>query len=521
MKQSSNTIPAVILGVGGLAVIVALVLAFIPFGTDGSAQPTAAFRAQHSLDDVAFKFGTSAGARYTGKLTYAYEKGATPSTVDFTNLTVTSSNNAEGAITVNGNQAQYRQIGNNQFVSGPESFWTALLSDTQKENLDLAPTDNKWSSARFTTLPYIGGILSPSLLAGRFANTELVDPPTLGAELPAPSKGLPDARFWPTSDPPITSLGEGKVRSGKWEVSYDAGSKGITHVKGEYSEGSTAVYTVDADVTALNSDAVQKVFANARSIVPEITSAPAPGLTMRNPLVSSKQTGPCDPSGCGYDITLGANPDSDDSLGGHVNYALTVNFAVNNSPPGQVGGSCNPVVRVDFGKTSQTRCVATNLPSGGGSIRSNPTITKYLAFLDNDAEFLNNLIDDNENSSKQSVTMVRTGLKKPGAAAYANSITGLPSSYAVKEGDYLFDGLAPNDTLLVTFASGYSDHITNGVFDPNWEGTKTITTQLDEQVKAAGKRDISYWAADKDTEAALQTLVASTGHSDKVTVYRR
>ncbi|GAA1481425.1 hypothetical protein GCM10009624_18650 [Gordonia sinesedis] len=521
MKNSSKTVPALILGAGGLALVVVLIVSFIPWGTSGTASATAASRAQHSLDEVAFKLGTSPGARYTGTMTYKYNSGDLPTQqLSFKNLIVTSTNNAEGTLTLAGNDTQYRQIGNDQYINGPTEFWNVLLTEGEKTYLDLAPVNNKWATPRYSTLPFIGTVFNPRLISGRMANAELVNPPTLGAELPGQNSGTPDARFWPTSDPTITSLGDGKVRAGKWEISYNPDGNIVQHIKGEYVNGNVT-YTVDTDVTPLGTDDVTKVFANERSIAPELTEIPAPGLVPRNPSVTSRQVGTCDPSACAYDISVTGTPSLGDDLDtptGYFNYGMTVNFEVNNSPPGAVGGSCTEVVRAEIGRTAAARCVATNLPSSGGRIKANVDF-KYLAFATTEAARINGYIDDSEKGTKRKVTMLRTGQKRQSAATYSYQWAGLPSSYVVKQGDYLFDGLGAAGAFLVTFGPGYNEHITGLTFDESWPGTKLLKDQMDQQIRAAGDARVVYFVSDPATATALRLLTIDKGTSDKITVY--
>ena len=159
MKRPSLAPAIVALGVGVLALVAALVVSFVPFTASGSAEPTAAFRAQKSLDEVLFKMAMSPAAKYTGKVGYKYDNAGGEGTVEFEDLIATSSNTAEGTITLGSNQAEYRQIGNNPFISAPGAFWNDLLVADEKLNLDMAPLDNKWASSRFVGLPRLGTCL--------------------------------------------------------------------------------------------------------------------------------------------------------------------------------------------------------------------------------------------------------------------------------------------------------------------------------------------------------------------------
>ena len=50
----SKALAAVALAVGAIAAVVAVVVSIIPFSHSGTAEPTAAFRAQSDLDEVLF-----------------------------------------------------------------------------------------------------------------------------------------------------------------------------------------------------------------------------------------------------------------------------------------------------------------------------------------------------------------------------------------------------------------------------------------------------------------------------------
>ncbi|MGC5249089.1 hypothetical protein ACPXB3_19430 [Gordonia sp. DT219] len=522
MKNTSKVIGLVLSSVGAVAVIVALVLSFIPWSLSGAAEPTAAFRAQKSLDQTAFQYGSSPGARYTGSLTRKYASGRTLR-VDFSDLQVALSGNVDGTIRVNGQQGAYTQIGNYYFTKAPVAFWKTILGSSQ-QNVDLAPTDNKWASGEWA-LPNLGYALSPIVLAGRMGNNDLVHPPALGAQLPAPNRDTPDARYWPTSDPVIQQLADNKVKAGAWEITFDAGTKAITHLKGDYKEGDVST-SIDTDVTPMSFDQVSPIFTKQHGLIADLASAPLPGMTMdKQPglqldQVGWKQTGDCSNVACGYDITVSGKPyNGSDNKTGHVNYGLTVNFVVNGQPAGALGGTCTPVIRVDFDRTATTRCTATNLGSGGGSIRPNVTFS-YLPFLDYGADTLNNYLDDNSEATKRQFTMVRTGTKQPPAATYASEHTGLPSSYAVKRGDYLFDGYGPAGAYLITFAPGYAQHVTGISFDPSWAGTATLRDQMAKQVAAIGDDGrIAYYVAEQSTADALKGLVLQSGQSSKISVY--
>ena len=522
MKNNTKVVALILSGFGVVAVIVALVLSFIPWSTTGGANPTSAFRAQKSLDQTAFQYGSSPGARYTGSLTRRY-KDNDPVKVEFKDLRVSLSGNVNGKISVNGGEADYTQIGNYFFAKAPQSFWKSVLGSDVQPNVDLAPTDNKWTSAE-RSLPSLGYALSPIVLSGRIGNGDLVNAPKLGAELSSPNKGTPDARYLPTSDPTIESLGENKVRSGKWEITFNPENKAITHIKGEYNSGANTVVTIDTDVTPLAFDELSPMFSEQRQLTSQLGSVPAPGLSTSNlPTgqlgpVGWRQVGSCTTDACGYDFTVnGSIFLGDDGKSGHVNYGLNISFIVNSRPAGESGGRCTPVVAVGFGKTAVTRCTATNL-GAAGQIRPSVSFT-YLPFIDYGTDSLNGYIDNNTTATKRQFTMVRTGSKRPEASEYNFDHTGLPSSYAVKKGDYLFDGYGPAGAYLITIGPGYASHVTGSTFDSSWPGTALLKEQMGKQVKAVGDGRIAYYAAEQSTANALTLMAIEGGYSDKVSVY--
>lgn len=521
MKNTSKIVALVLTTVGAIAVIVALILSFIPWGTEGSGGPTPAFQAQKDLDKTAFQYGSSPGARYSGSLSRKYGNGDTVR-VEFSDLLVTLSGNVNGTITINGQQADYTQIGNYSFAKAPLALWNSVLTPAEKANLDLAPVDNKWASAEWA-LPSLGFALSPIVLAGRMGNTELVNAPQLGVALPAPNADTPDARYWPTSDPEITAVGDNMVKVGDWEITFDPATKSISHIKGSYKSGTTTT-DIDTGVTPLPYSQVSSIFTTQHGLAADLGSVPVPGMVIADlpggKPVDSRQTGECTTVACGYDITVNGTPaGGSQSKPGHVNYGVTMNWEVNGQPAGAVGGTCTQVIRADFDRTSVGRCTATNLGSGDGRIRPKLTYT-YLPFLDYGVDGLNSYIDDNTEATERQFTMVRTGTKQPPAANYGFDHTGLPSSYAVKQGEYLFDGYGPAGAYLVTFAPGYAAHVTGTSFDASWPGTQTLRDQMRRQVEAIGTDGrIAYYAAEQSTADALTAMAAQAGYGDKIKVY--
>lgn len=523
MKPQSNTIPAVVLAAGLVALIAALVVSFIPFPHAGSPTPTAAFAAQQRLDTVAFKLGTSPGAKYSGKLSTSSD-GSTPRTFDFRDLTVTSTKNASGAVTFENSTAQYRQMGNYRWVKGPSKLWSDLFQGTSVlQYLDLKPTDDTWSELSFSGMPDFGQLLSPIALSGRIGNTERVKAPEPGLELPAPNKDLPDARYWPTSDPAITATGNNQVQVGGMETSFDPTNGTVTHIKGEFTDGDTQ-YTLDTDVTPLPADVLGQLFTDQRALVAEVTNTPAPGIPLAGNRVSTGPgPGSCTPAACGFVTTvngavLPAFADSLKGLNGHVNFGLTVTFAVDNQAPGSSGGTCTRVVAVAYNAKATATCTATNLPSG--NVVKPTTNYQYLPFREFTADNLNDYLDNQEKSSKAQIAMVRTGSKTADAAKFNDQITGLPSSYGVQVGDYMFDGLGPDGNLFVAFAPGYDEHVTGTTLDPNWSGTALLTEQLKKQLAASGDREITYFVAESKFADVLRALALSQGADfDKLRVY--
>ncbi|RPA10207.1 hypothetical protein EEB19_08300 [Gordonia sp. OPL2] len=524
MQRQSVTLPAFAFGAGLLALVVALILCFVPFPTSGASAPTAAFTAQQKLDEVAFALGASPGARYSGTLTTTGDDGGQPRTVEFSDLTVASTKNAEGTITFNSTQAQYLQIGNYRYLKGPSRIWTDLFSGARiAQQIDLAAIENKWTNLRYSGLPDLGYLLSPVLLSGRIGNTERVRAPAPGLELPAPNKGLPDARYWPTSDPEITAVGDDKVRVGTMETTFDPASKKVTHIKGDFSREGYKV-TVDTDVDLLGSADLAGLFAGERALVPELTSVPAPAIPLASNAVTSRPTGGCTTEACGFTITAGGTVDPDVAnelrgVTGHVNFGLTIRFVVDNLPPGARGGSCTRVVTAPLGGRADTTCTATALPPGSRNVRTDLAI-QYLPFIDESAENLTEYISSQEKSSTMPITLVRTGSKKAEAARYNDQVAGFPSSYGVRQGDYVFDGVGPEGNLFVAFAPGYASHITGARLDPSWSGTQLITDQLKKQLAASGDREITYMTSEPELATALRLLAISQGVSpDKLKVF--
>ena len=522
MNQKSTTVPTILLAIAALAAVVATILCVIRFPTDGAAEPTSAFRAQSRLDDVAFAFANQKGVRYSGTVTAdnsSSDAGTHTVTVD--DLIVTGASSASGTVTYDGHRAEYREIGNNDFAKGPADFWTALFDKMPtKQNIDLDSVADKWSSLNRTLFPHLGIILNPRYIAGHLGNTEADDAPTLGLAVTKGDDVLPDARFWPTSDPSV-SESDNTISANKIEVTVDPANSTITHLKGTISSDGAYPITVDLGVSSTTVADVAKVFSDGRDIATDLASAPAPGLRFEmtaTPRVRS--AGDCMMPNCGFEVTTSAQmaPDSQWPGPGHINFGITVTYALNDGPLGAVGGTCTRVVRADFGQSVQTRCDATNLPyeGAGGTIRAHLEY-KYLPFVDF-GNSTTGYVGDTETMLRRPYTLARTGSKKPDAARYGQGITGLPSNYALSHNGFLFDGITPGGDYIVTFAPGYAAHVVGSTFDPSWAGIRLLTERARQQAKAADGNKVSWAVAEPAAVPALTALVAAAGLSDQISV---
>lgn len=509
-----SKLPLIALIAAAALLVVALVVAFIPFPRSADGGPTTAFRAQQELDKVVFKFGETNGAKYTGKITYSYtDSSSTPEqTIEFKNLVVASSNNAEGTVTQSNQEAQFRQIGNNVYANGSKEFWSKLIGNPPSY-LDLDAVASKWADTDATGLLWLGSFLSPRKLSGRLAIGDTSVGANLGQELDAPNKGLPDARFWPTSDPKVTMTGN-TITVGSMTTTFDPETKSVTHIKGS-SSSEGIKYTIDTAVAPMTDNDRDKLFANERSFAPELVSVPAPGIAVRTPLLNSVAGGTCNNAVCEFNYDLQGKLSSDKYRTGYINYGLNVTFTANGTP---VGGTCNKVVRVDFGTTARAQCNAMNLGSlpNGTSIRPNSSGSKYLPFNTKSADDLTRIINDNETAAKKKITLARSGTKSAGApTSYNYTITDMPSVYVVDQGGYLFDGFGPSGSFLVALSTGYNQHVNGGVFDPSWSGTTTLREQATKQVTAAGGTQIVWFMAEENAATAARALLASAGITDK------
>lgn len=505
--------PVIIVCVMALIAVIAVIVALIPFPTSGEGGPTTAFRAQQELDKVVFKFGETSGAKYSGSITYSYDE--TPSvpeqTIKFSNLVVTASSNAEGTVTQNDEEAQYRQIGNNVYANGTKQFWSKLLGRVP-DGLDLDSVASKWADTDGSGMLWLGSFLSPRMLAGRLA---IGDAPSggLGQELDFPNKGLPDARFWPTSDPKV-ALNGNTITVGSMTTTFDEESKAITHIKGSSSSDGIK-YRIDTDVSPITDNDRDKLFANERSFAPELTSVPAPGIAVKDTRPDFAPGGSCTTSRCEFPMDLHGTLVTDKHRTGYINYGITVTFANNDRP---VGGSCTRVVRVDFGATARTQCDAVNLPSdlpNGARIKPVPKVA-FLPFNTKSPADLSRIIDNNETASKKKITLARSGTKRPGSPTSFNyDITDMPSVYVVKQGDYQFDGFGPSGAFLVALSTGYEQHVVNGGFDPSWSGTTTLREQAAKQVAAAGGTEVVWFMAEEKAVPAARALLDAAGITDR------
>ncbi|MFW0791371.1 hypothetical protein [Gordonia sp. CPCC 205333] len=505
-KQNSK-LPLIALIIGGILLVVALVVAFIPFPHSADGGPTSAFKAQQNLDKALFGYAQSSGAKYSGSITYSFidSTNSPEQTIEFKNLVVASNNNAEGTITMGGQEAQYRQLGNNVFLNTTKQFWTNLMKPVP-EALDLDSVQSKWASADSAGLLWLG-FLAPRRFAGRLAVGDQNQ--GLGQELDSPNKGLPDARFWPTSDPKVTQEGN-NITVGTLTTTFAPDSHAVTHIKGNGIAQGTLKYKIDTSVSPVTDNDLNKMFANARSFAPELAAVPAPGLRPQTPLLKRVEGGSCAVPTCEFLYDVQGKLTSTRAITGYLNYGIHATFTANNR---SVGGTCDKVVRVAVGTTARTQCDATNLGNLPGGTLIRPNISaKYLPFVTSTPADISRIIDNNEKSVKKKLTFERSGNKRPGSASKYNSqITDMPSSWIVKQGGYAFDGFGPSGSYLVTMSTGYDQHLKGGVFDPSWSGTQKLRDQAAQQVKAAEGTEIAWAFAEENSAAAARVLLLAAG----------
>ncbi|GAB18975.1 hypothetical protein GOEFS_071_00190 [Gordonia effusa NBRC 100432] len=504
-----SKLPLITLVIGALLLVVALVFSFYPFARSADGGPTSAFRAQQELDKVVFGFAQSTGAKYTGSITYSFVNSPnTPErTINFKNLVVASNNNAEGGLSIDGVEAQYRQLGNDVYANGSKTFWTKLMPSVP-ETLDLDSAASKWVAADSTGLLWLG-FLAPRRFAGRLAIGDTSKNIALGQELESPNKGLPDARFWPTSDPTIKKT-DNSITAGTMTTTFDPETKAITHIKGSGVSQGTTKYKIDASVAPVTENDLSKLFANERSFAPELTAVPALGLRPQTPMFKKVDGGQCTPARCEFIYDVQGKLTTTRSLTGYFNYGVTGTFTANNAP---VGGTCNKVVRVNFNTTGRVQCDAVNLGNlpNGTSIRPKFE-SKYLPFITSSAADISRIIDNNEKSVKKELKFARTGSKRSGGpTTYNSQVTDMPSAYVVEQGGYQFDGFGPSGSFLVSFSPGYDQHVNGGVFDPSWAGTTKLREQAAQQVKAAAGTEVVWVMAEQNAAVAARALLASAG----------
>lgn len=519
---ASRTAPVIAFSTAVVAAVAAVVVSVIPFGTSGAAEPTSAFIAQRDLDGVAFTVAAAPALRYTGSLTAAANNGEL--TIEFEDLMVTSALGATGLVRINGVDGQYRQIDNISVARGPAELWESILIDNDTDRIDVDSVGESWGVLWNTAMPSLGLQLSPKVIAGRIGNTEQSNPPELGVELPAPNKGLPDARFQPLSDPEITSPEEGKVVAGEWETTYDPESMAISHIKGSYVESGYS-YSLDAAVSTVEEGQLEALFGSIRSVIPDLTEVPAPGVPVDLDPVGWDPQG-CTATTCTFDLTISGDiaPNfGPPGLRGFVNYGVDAQYARDDGPFGAIGGRCQEAGRVDFGDTGTLTCTARNLPDETFEIRISGDY-EYLPFVVYSETNLANRLELAEDLARDPIELVRTGVKRPEAAAYGWDQNFIPSSYAVKKssGDnvYLFDGVSPVGSPVVTLAPGYADHVTAGRFDSSWAGTETLRRQIGEQVAATSGDDpaIVWWIAEPSVTPAVEQLIDEAGYEDRFIV---
>lgn len=319
-----------------------------------------------------FQYGSSPGAKYKGTLTRKYGDGTTL-TVEFSDLQVALSGNVGGSITVNGQQGDYTQIGNYYFTKAPVAFWKAVLDGTTPDNVDMSPVGQR-GPPRSGACPTSGMRCHRSCWPGAWATTtSSIRQSSAGRPAALSQQGHPrrpllaHLRIERSPRSPATRSG------GDWEITFASDTKAISHLQGQYRDGDVTT-TIDTDVTPLSFDRISPIFAQQK------------GLTRRSRV------------GAGTSMTIDDLPGGQLDQAGNEPVTARMWRAVTTSPStarirqqaracelrpdrqlhrqrpagrGRSASTCTPVIRVDFDKTATTRCTATNLGSGGGSIRPN------------------------------------------------------------------------------------------------------------------------------------------------------
>ncbi|MDL9936532.1 Tox-REase-5 domain-containing protein [Gordonia sp. ABSL1-1] len=485
----------------GFVVLSVLVLTgVVAQSNDGSGIANQATRDQAQVAAAATALAGAPGARYTGDVIVG---GATTRVRD---LVVTAAGDVQGQVAADGQTFDYLQIGDAAYVKAGASFWMSLpRSETVR--VDAAAAADKWALVPRGFLGVdLGQTLRPSRLAlssvdDRLAESD-TDPPTEGAQ-------LPDARVVSRLDPQQVSSdarddGGRAIHVG--ENTFDFGPDGVlVGISGPLGRagGTQPVTTTRLKVTLATKHDVTTYYSTVEGLKDLLSRVPAPMVDIPKP---SGRLASCAPTYCLLEYSFGNRVEGADR--GTVTVRQTSTMSVNGVPV----GTCARTIEMPINGRGVSSCPFVYASPRTELIRykadSNFAIA---AHVEKDV----NVIIEAVGRGRQIATAAPGhwypgGYKRsPAARSYNSQITGAPSGFVYMVGDFPFDGMEPDGTLLVAAAPGYDAHLLpDGTFDPQWAGTNDLVERARRARTAAGEHPVRWVFAEQRSADAMKKLLA-------------
>ena len=497
----------------GVAVVAAAAIGFsgvLTPSADGTAIPNEPTRALQQINAAAKSLADAPAAKYSGTVTQISSSERKKVSVE--NLTVTAAGDISGVVVSDG-RADLLRIGGTDFYKGNESFW--------RKNQPILPTSitsatdaaGKWAAASPGLLGVdLPTILRPSYLGVKF---DQQDSRTGNGELSGTAVGAgtdtPDKRVQLGTDPAGVAeveVGdsdggvEGTKRFRAGSLNIGVGDDGaVTGLRGEIMSNASGKVEVDLKIDPLTADETTAFYSDAKAVVPGLSTIPVPGVTATRPTGDMQCTfgGDCV-------MTYTTTTQMAGVTGGEVTFGITSEVKLNGGPLGNCRGS----VKMPINGRGTVSC---RVPTGGreGSVNSTSRFT-IAAVANFDTNALTSAIGAAESVVASSAGWAPTSPKAANASRrFDRQVTGTPSGYVYKVGDFGFDGRETDGTLLLTFGPGYDAHVlADGAFDGNWPGSQQVLARARDAKSAAGSKPVRLvFAEGRAGEAARKLLAAN------------
>lgn len=492
-----------------VAVVVLMLTNALSSDVSGAAVATEATQLQNRIDDATLPVANAPAVKYTGEVVLPERS------IQVGDLTVTSAGDVHGNIALDGAVAELLQLNGSTYVKGDAAFWDAALPDSGDPTVhkDTSNVAGQWAlvSSDFLGVD-LGQLLRPGVygLGAQDQDARIDDDaPTW----PVPERDqTPDARGVSTQDPTGLELQpeeeDGQtVMAGESPIRFN--SDGTLYgfagpVRSAPRERPTAT---QLKVTVLTSDEVKTFYATVEGLKDPLSRVSAPEIRLDKPV--GTLVGGCSPSFCIVEYTFSNSIKGADR--GTVTVEQSTTFSVN----GGTVGTCTRTIEMPMNGRGNSSCpfpyATPNTPRIQFNAESN---FKVSAHAEQDVK----VIVESAKRGREIATVPRGkwvpgGYKtKPAARQYNQQITGAPSGFPYMVGDFPFDGVESDGTLLMTGAPGYDEHVgSGGEFDAGWGGTEQLLAQAKGASAAAGESPVRWVFAEGTAAKATEKLLSANG----------